>query len=246
MEHLTAEELWEFLFHRDHKDDGLLQRFVPPRDGLNHVFRVVWSPDIVMMERRQNSTSMHDRSAKTTPHHRALTVEDEAGASRSRPVKCPLLGRRLRQACERIVQHAATVSLWRMRLTRLVLHFKLDAADRLCFLWCSSLRTSPGVEPALEGWLLGAKGAAASRLPPPTSRLPASPHPRYPPRFPPSAFCPLPYHARTPPSTRPSSVAAPRLPHASFTAELPPAELQHAGLGCRGFMRLTHRRPQQK
>ena len=45
MEHLTAEELWEFLFHRDHKDDGLLQRFVPPRDGLNHVFRVVWSPN---------------------------------------------------------------------------------------------------------------------------------------------------------------------------------------------------------
>ena len=192
MEHLTAEELWEFLFHRDHKDDGLLQRFVPPRDGLNHVFRVVWSPDIVMMERRQNSTSMHDRSAKTTPHHRALTVEDEAGASRSRPVKCPLLGRRLRQACERIVQHAATVSLWRMRLTRLVLHFKLDEADRLCFLWCSSLRTSPGVEPALEGWLLGAKGAAASRLP-----LPASPHPRYPPRFPPSVPCPI-THARPP------------------------------------------------
>ena len=74
MEHLTAEELWEFLFHRDHKDDGLLQRFVPPRDGLNHVFRVVWSPDIVMMERRQNSTSMHDRNAKTPPHHRALTI----------------------------------------------------------------------------------------------------------------------------------------------------------------------------
>ena len=136
MEHLTAEELWEFLFHRDHKDDGILQRFVPPRDGLNHVFRVVWSPDIVMMERRQNSTSMHDRSAKTTPHHRALTVEDEAGASRSRPVKCPLLGRRLRQACERIVQHAANVSAWRMRLTRLVLHFKLDESNRLCFLWC--------------------------------------------------------------------------------------------------------------
>ena len=192
MEHLTAEELWEFLFHRDHKDDGLLQRFVPPRDGLNHVFRVVWSPDIVMMERRQNSTSMHDRNAKTPPHHRALTVEDEAGASRSRPVKCPLLGRRLRQACERIVQHAATVSAWRMRLTRLVLHFKLDEADRLCFLWCSSLRTSPGVEPALEGWLLGAKGAAASRLP-----LPASPHPRYPPRFPPSVPCPI-THARPP------------------------------------------------
>lgn len=185
VEHLTAEELWEFLFHRDHKDDGLLQRFVPPRDGLNHVFRVVWSPDIVMMERRQNSTSMHDRHAKTTAHHRALTLEDEAGASSSRPVKCPLLGRRLRHACERIVQHAANVSAWRMRLTRLVLHFKLDEADRLCFLWCSSLRTSPGIEHALEAWLRSAK-------------------------------------------------------------ELPPAELQAAELGRRGFMRLMHRRPPQK
>ena len=54
-----------------------------------------------MVERRQNTTAMHDRNAKTTAHQRALTLEDEAGASRSRPVKCPLLGRRLRDACER-------------------------------------------------------------------------------------------------------------------------------------------------
>ena len=198
MEHLTAEELWEFLFHRDHADDGLLQRFVPPRDGLNHVFRVAWSPQIVMVERRQNTTSMDDRNAKTAPHHRALTLEDEAGASRSRPVKCPLLGRRLREACERIVQHAANVSAWRMRLTRLVLHFKLDEADRLCFLWCSSLRTSPGIEPALEGWLRSAKGAAASRPPPPAfppPYSPASPQPRFPPGLPHPASGPI-THAR--------------------------------------------------
>ena len=78
------------------------------------------------------------------------------------------------------MQHAANVSAWRMRLTRLVLHFKLDAADRLCLLWCSSLRTSPGIEPALEGWLRGAKGAAASRPPPPAFHLPAAPLPRIP------------------------------------------------------------------
>ena len=55
----------------------------------------------MMVERRQNTTAMHDRNAKTTAHQRAITLEDEAGASRSRPVKCPLLGRRLRDACER-------------------------------------------------------------------------------------------------------------------------------------------------
>ena len=88
------------------------------------------------------------------------------------------------------MQHAANVSAWRMRLTRLVLHFKLDEADRLCLLWCSSLRTSPGIEPALEGWLRSAKGAAASRAPPPAfppRRSPASPHPRFPPGLPPPA-----------------------------------------------------------
>ena len=85
-----------------------------------------------------------------------------------------------------------------MRLTRLVLHFKLDEADRLCLLWCSSLRTSPGIEPALEGWLRSAKGAAASRPPPPAfppPRSPASPHPRFPPGLPPPASGPI-AHAR--------------------------------------------------
>ena len=115
-----------------------------------------------------------------------------------------------------------------MRLTRLVLHFKLDEADRLCLLWCSSLRTSPGIEPALEGWLRSAKGAAASRAPPPAPRVappafpprrsPASPHPRFPPGLPPPASRLRPSHARAPLTTRPGSVGAPlvapRLPHA--------------------------------
>ena len=78
------------------------------------------------------------------------------------------------------MQHAANVSAWRMRLTRLVLHFKLDEADRLCLLWCSSLRTSPGIEPALEGWLRSAQGAAASRPHLPPFHLAAAPLPRIP------------------------------------------------------------------
>ena len=86
------------------------------------------------------------------------------------------------------MQHAANVSAWRMRLTRLVLHFKLDEADRLCLLWCSSLRTSPGIEPALEGWLRSAKGAAASRAPPPAFPPPRSPASRPASRLPPPAL----------------------------------------------------------
>ena len=148
------------------------------------------------------------------------------------------------------MQHAANVSAWRMRLTRLVLHFKLDEADRLCLLWCSSLRTSPGIEPALEGWLRSAKGAAASRAPPPAfppPRSPASPQPRFPPGLPPPASGPL-THAR--PSLR-GLVAWARLQQhrasrtLAFTAELSPAELPLAELGRRGLMRRLHRNPPQ-
>ena len=153
IEHLTVAELREFLFKREKADDGLLQRFVPPRDGQNHTYCVVWSPEIIMLERRQNVERMGDTHAKSTlvrrslraldpqarstraptvarrsphasemhvwgQHRRALTLEDEAGASVRAPIKGGMLSDRLKAACEAIVQHAAAASAYRMRLTR--------------------------------------------------------------------------------------------------------------------------------
>ena len=131
VEHLTVAELREFLFRRDKTDDGLLQRFVPPLHSQNHTLTVMWSPEIVMMERRLNVESLTDVRARTTLHRRTLTLEDEAGASMCAPIKGGLLGERLRASCERVVRHAAAISAYRMRFTRLVLHFKVDARDRL-------------------------------------------------------------------------------------------------------------------
>ena len=50
MEHLTADGLHHFLFNREKRHDGLLQRFVPPKEGVNHMVRVTWTPQLVLAE----------------------------------------------------------------------------------------------------------------------------------------------------------------------------------------------------
>lgn len=41
---------------------------------------------------------------------------------------------------ERIAKHISNVTFEKCRVSRLILHFKIDQKDNVIFLWCSSLR----------------------------------------------------------------------------------------------------------
>merc|ERR1711871_322880 len=60
MEYLTRQTLEEKLSTQS--GQGILQRFVIPKSASNEVMRVIWTPSIVLMERRQNVHSYTDRS----------------------------------------------------------------------------------------------------------------------------------------------------------------------------------------
>jgi hypothetical protein len=121
----------------------------------NCVLRAVWSPMIFYCERRTNMHALHDR--KLPLHCRAVTFEGPEHYSDIISVTDGRVGEQLKQLTLGVVRHLQHVSDGAVDVGRLVLHFKIDASERVWFLWCSSLRlvrpafaSSPRAPMALE------------------------------------------------------------------------------------------------
>ncbi|TMW56393.1 hypothetical protein Poli38472_006403 [Pythium oligandrum] len=141
IEYFDAAALHDFLFTREKTNNGILQRFVLPKGTHNATIRAIWSPKICLLERRVNSKSLFDKHYSV--YERAVTF-DGGGAgelfSRPEPVRGAMLPGEVQLLCEQIVDHVTQVSYHKFRISRMVLHLKSDADDRLWLLWCSSLR----------------------------------------------------------------------------------------------------------
>lgn len=138
IEYFDARGLHDFLHNRDKIDNGFLQAFIPPK-GRNHsIIRATWSPQVFMLERRVNNCNLNDR--KFDMYERAATYEGAEDQSQLAPVTAKKLVQDLQAICNSIVQHIAVTSPHHLRISRMVCNFKLDAHERIWFLWCSSLR----------------------------------------------------------------------------------------------------------
>lgn len=138
IEYFDTEALRDFLYKRDKSQNGMLQKFVLPKGTSNATIRAIWSPKICLLERRVNLKNVYDK--RFSIYDRGVTFDGADMHSRPEPVRGAMLPGEVQILCEQIVDHVTQVSYHKYRISRMVLHLKSDADDKLWLLWCSSLR----------------------------------------------------------------------------------------------------------
>jgi hypothetical protein len=143
IQHFDAPSLRDFLYNHEKENNGFLQRFVDSKGTSNTLFRAIWSPCVFHVERRTNRLDLADR--KFSMHQRVVTFEGDEHMCESKAVTDTLLGCQLQRICEHMADHCTYLLRQQgehSRVSRMVLHFKLDDHGRVWLLWCSSIRTS--------------------------------------------------------------------------------------------------------
>ncbi|CDW89275.1 UNKNOWN [Stylonychia lemnae] len=120
----------------------LLQKFVDPQGDYNSKnflklypnlldqIRVIWSPKIVLFEKKVNKCYLWN--TKLDIYQRGITFEEKLQGTQ--------ITEQSQKLTEKIAKHLSNVTFDKCRISRLVLHFKTDKKDNIKFLWCSSLR----------------------------------------------------------------------------------------------------------
>ncbi len=106
------ENVEDLLFDRKKVNDGILQRFVAPKDGRNSVIRCVWTPHFCLYERRSNRLLINDK--RYDYYERACTYEgkeyySDSGivaqcARRIEPLRGKMLPPRIKAIADRIAE----------------------------------------------------------------------------------------------------------------------------------------------
>ena len=105
----------------------VLQEFrVLPNEEQNDVIQAVWSPNVVLVNRRQNIYQLKD--PKIPLFNKAATFDGKPHLSR--PVYCtPKLHKMVESCCEEVVAHFHGADT-RSVLSRMVLHLKVDQKSK--------------------------------------------------------------------------------------------------------------------
>jgi hypothetical protein len=135
IEFFDTASLHKFLFHRAKTDTGIIQKFIESKGEKCQVIRAVWTPNLCLMERRVNTNHITDR--KIGMYERAVTYEGATHYSESLPINGTVLPAAIQTVCASMVDHFCEADL---RVSRMVLHMKMDAKDKLWVTWCSSMR----------------------------------------------------------------------------------------------------------
>lgn len=99
---------------------------------LADMIRALWSPKVCMLERRENVLKLHDSSGKHSLYERTVTFEGEEFNSRIDPVRGHALSEQVQAVADAIVSHIAEVSFQKLKITRLVLNFKVNFPSAEC------------------------------------------------------------------------------------------------------------------
>eukprot|EP01006_Ploeotia_vitrea_P060759 TRINITY_DN76507_c0_g1_i1.p1 TRINITY_DN76507_c0_g1~~TRINITY_DN76507_c0_g1_i1.p1 ORF type:complete len:566 (+),score=36.11 TRINITY_DN76507_c0_g1_i1:57-1754(+) len=137
VEFFTKEELFQFLHVRRNRPDGILQKFVLPKNKHNHQIQAVWSPRVTMVQRRVNCHSLTDRFIPN--YERCVTFD--GGAHFSELGHCAWkMKEQVKRICTSFVEHFHETD--RQTICRLVMYFKVDTQGVLWVLWANSIRMS--------------------------------------------------------------------------------------------------------
>lgn len=76
VEFFDVDDLEKFLFKRERREQGILQKFLVPKGSHNSVVQAIWSPHVCLVEKRNNCLKLIDK--KNTMYERAVTYEGPA------------------------------------------------------------------------------------------------------------------------------------------------------------------------
>eukprot|EP00993_Chasmostoma_nieuportense_P007484 NODE_832_length_1823_cov_24.419811_g778_i0.p1 GENE.NODE_832_length_1823_cov_24.419811_g778_i0~~NODE_832_length_1823_cov_24.419811_g778_i0.p1 ORF type:complete len:557 (+),score=135.79 NODE_832_length_1823_cov_24.419811_g778_i0:59-1729(+) len=135
VEYFNREELHEFLTKRSRRDQGILQKFVHPLGTHNVTIQAVWSPHIMLVEKRENRFALRDR--RYPLFQRAVTYDGPQHYSQEAFV-APHIESEIKSICNRFTDHFYQTE--HVAIHRMVLYFKVDPNSELWLLWASSIR----------------------------------------------------------------------------------------------------------
>ena len=138
-DHFCISRFSEFLHSRD-IPDGVLQKFVKPNGARNHILHAFWSPQICIVEKYENFTSLEDKTK--TVNEKAGTFEMHAVNAGPAPVHGLRAPAEVARMARLIVSHIFKVSLGRVQISRLAMVLKQDYKDRFVLLFVTSSRIS--------------------------------------------------------------------------------------------------------
>jgi len=177
IEYFDRATLRDFLYNREKVDNGILQKFVEPRGTKNDMIQGIWSPKILLLERRENKYKLIDQ--RYSLYEKAVTYEGPMHYSTAMPVRGSSLPLMVQDICEKVVDHVGEVSFRKCNISRMAINFKVDANDRVWLLWCSSLRLEqtipieiPGAQPSTES-SVDFRGSASYLMPPKRHTFPS-------------------------------------------------------------------------
>ncbi|CAG9334238.1 unnamed protein product [Blepharisma stoltei] len=140
IEYLTTKTFNEFLYKRKIEYDGILQKFVDPYGSKNFALTAIWTPNFCMFEKKENKLDLFNQSFDL--YERAMTFEGKEYFVEATPLRGNDIPRKLQENCDSIVSHVSAVSFEKLKIARMVVHFRIDSKMRLWLLCATSLRFS--------------------------------------------------------------------------------------------------------
>eukprot|EP00200_Dunaliella_tertiolecta_P019128 CAMPEP_0202403126 /NCGR_PEP_ID=MMETSP1128-20130828/4733_1 /ASSEMBLY_ACC=CAM_ASM_000463 /TAXON_ID=3047 /ORGANISM="Dunaliella tertiolecta, Strain CCMP1320" /LENGTH=806 /DNA_ID=CAMNT_0049007321 /DNA_START=271 /DNA_END=2691 /DNA_ORIENTATION=+ len=120
--------------------DGILQKFVAPREAHDSIIRAIWSPTACVCERRTNRNLLSDM---TKPLSSRIASFENANFWLNSHQMLPegsVVVERLTAQCEAVVNHLRDTTSGRVSVARMELYFKLDSNNRIWLMYCNTLR----------------------------------------------------------------------------------------------------------
>ncbi|OMJ80350.1 hypothetical protein SteCoe_15939 [Stentor coeruleus] len=140
VEFLNTDDFKHFLHYRKKAEEGILQKFIDPKGEKNTLIQMIWTPQVCLFELRENLKDLYD--VRYDIYERAVTFEGEEFHSTSRQICSKELKSYMQTIINKLVEHINRVSLGRMPINRMVLHFKQSKNDTLWLIRSCSIRRS--------------------------------------------------------------------------------------------------------
>eukprot|EP00741_Cyanophora_paradoxa_P009652 tig00001574_g9350.t1 len=168
IEYFDRQGLHDFLFFRSKVNNGILQKFLPPRGKSNFTIRVVWTPIITIVEQCTNKAVLSN--TRLDMYERAVTFEGPDHLRETTKLRGERVQREIGEICLNVVDHVQRTTHGRQRIARMVLNLRIDEEDRIWLLYCSSVR--------LEGARLDVRRPLLPQMHQPLDMQPGVPAPR--------------------------------------------------------------------
>ena len=138
VEFLTVPKFLNFLTEKKLHKDMILQKFVDPQGDYNNSFSILWTTNFSLFERKVNKVKLCSENYDI--YEKAVTFEGQDFHVDSTPVRGSLIPNSLIQVADSLVSHISSVTFEKMKVSRMMLQFRLGNDDKLWLLCATALR----------------------------------------------------------------------------------------------------------